>query len=825
MDNTYIWEIDMAQLGADTGIQLEIFSGRDKYTKAGLFSGPLRRQEIDPHSKDAAIRFLFSMTGVTQTGKNTFRLSDTAVSRLLQYFEQRQMSGVYCRLQDKKRHRVKVYIGDTGTQKGLMPLIYDSKSGALVYPLPESAAPPSPHALEKICSTIKPVPHLYLNMEENQIRGFLTFTYDGTEIQANSKLEEINLSSGILLRNFRYEREIQRQIYETGGNASVKNEITFHKKIFFSETLPLLLKTEIVLFWGTHKERVSRAVVSCSISYDMDWFSVSGSVTDGADTYDLSELLRASRGRSYTQLKDGILFLPEPLHKIARYTTEGGQTLVPRKELWTVHQLAEDQAINPEDYLSRLSNLSETVSALSPKWEAILRPYQKNGVRWALNLYYNHFGGCLADDMGLGKTVQAIAVLCSRKKHTKLPDLIVAPKIVLYNWFNELERFAPNLNLVLAYGDFDYQRLKEENVIYLTTYDTLFRHNEAFSGIGYDTVVMDETQAVKNYHTKRYQALKRLQARFMLALSGTPIENNIEELWSLFNLLNPEMLGSHKSFIKTFATVSTDERSMGRLKKIISPFLLRRTKDAVLNDLPPKEERRIYCEMAEEQRVLYDTLLASARREMERKPSRYQVKDNATILQALLYLRETCSDPALLPPKLRSAIPCDSCKLELFQEYTHRIIPISGKVIVYSLFPRVLRKMEVWCQRQGWKTFYIDGKTNNRQKIVEDFEQSVQGVFLISLKAGGLGLNLTSCQYVLIYDPWWNSAAEQQAADRVYRIGQEKPVFIYHFLIKDTIEEKIYELQQKKNRLSSGILDELNQVGTLSMEEIIELLS
>ena len=187
MDNTYIWEIDMAQLGADTGIQLEIFSGRDKYTKAGLFSGPLRRQEIDPHSKDAAIRFLFSMTGVTQTGKNTFRLSDTAVSRLLQYFEQRQMSGVYCRLQDKKRHRVKVYIGDTGTQKGLMPLIYDSKSGALVYPLPKSAAPPSPHALEKICSTIKPVPHLYLNMEENQIRGFLTFTYDGTEIQANSK--------------------------------------------------------------------------------------------------------------------------------------------------------------------------------------------------------------------------------------------------------------------------------------------------------------------------------------------------------------------------------------------------------------------------------------------------------------------------------------------------------------------------------------------------------------------------------------------------------------------------------------------------------------
>ena len=175
MDNTHIWEIDMTQLGSDAGIQLEIFSGRDKYTKAGLFSGPLRRQEIDPHSEDAAIRFLFSMTGATQTGKNTFRLSDTAASRLLQYFEQRQMSGVYCRLQDKKRHRVKTFIGSTTTQKGLTSLIYDSKSGALVYPLPESAVPSAPRALERPCSTIKPVPHLYLNMEENQIRGFLTW--------------------------------------------------------------------------------------------------------------------------------------------------------------------------------------------------------------------------------------------------------------------------------------------------------------------------------------------------------------------------------------------------------------------------------------------------------------------------------------------------------------------------------------------------------------------------------------------------------------------------------------------------------------------------
>ena len=232
MDNTHIWEIDMTQLGSDAGIQLEIFSGRDKYTKAGLFSGPLRRQEIDPHSEDAAIRFLFSMTGATQTGKNTFRLSDTAASRLLQYFEQRQMSGVYCRLQDKKRHRVKTFIGSTTTQKGLTSLIYDSKSGALVYPLPESAVPSAPRALERPCSTIKPVPHLYLNMEENQIRGFLTFTYDGTEIQANSKLEEINLSSvsfyAIFVMNGRFSNRYTR----LEGILALRMRSHFTKKFF-----------------------------------------------------------------------------------------------------------------------------------------------------------------------------------------------------------------------------------------------------------------------------------------------------------------------------------------------------------------------------------------------------------------------------------------------------------------------------------------------------------------------------------------------------------------------------------------------------------------
>lgn len=328
----------------------------------------------------------------------------------------------------------------------------------------------------------------------------------------------------------------------------------------------------------------------------------------------------------------------------------------------------------------------------------------------------------------------------------------------------------------------------------------------------------------KNHKTKRYQAVKSIKSNFILALTGTPIENSVEELWSLFNLLNPGLLGSHSAFMRKFSDAHTKTAQLEILRKIVSPFILRRTKNLVLNDLPAKQEYYIYCEMDEPQRMLYDTLLAAAQNDINGNPTRYIIKDNTAILQALLYLREACSDPLLLPPNLRSLMPCDSCKFELFKEYASRIVQESGKIIVYSLFPKVLHKIETWCTRQRWNTFYIDGTTNNRQSIVDKFENSSQGVFLISLKAGGVGLNLVSCQYVFIYEPWWNSAAEHQAANRIYRIGQNKPVFIYHLLVKNTIEEKIHELQEKKESVSSGILDKLDQSGKVSMEDICHLL-
>lgn len=822
MGDTYIWTLDMSGEDLGSDIPIEIFEGRNKFTKAGLFSGPLRRREIGPFSADDNICFLFSLDGIAQTGKNKFRLSHYAASALFRHFEQRRETCAYCRLQDKKLHHIESFIRQSDGLTGKPPLTYDGKNKALLYGLDSEKN--AVGAAKNAGLVTMPCPHLYLDSEEKHIRGFLTFLYGDAEIQANSALEEIAASSSMFLRNLQYERDVLRQLRLIGGKQSFRNEIIFKKNAFFSKTLPLLCKTDVIPYWGSQKKKISKGTVACSISYNMDWFAISGSVADEADEYDLSALLRTSRGKSYVELKDSIFFLPEELKKVSRFAGEDGQIRVPAKNMWEVNRVAAKYQIDPAEYLGRFLDFTSYTFTLPHEWETTLRPYQKTGVIWALNLYRNGFSGCLADDMGLGKTIQAIAVLCCLEKRTSLPELVVVPKIVLHNWANELRRFAPDREFVMAYGEYDYGGIEEKNVIYITTYDTLIHHSEDFSKIKFDAVVLDETQNIKNYRTKRYQAIKKICSNFTLALSGTPIENNIEELWSLFDLLNPGLLGNHGAFMREYGPAVPDKGQLGRLKKIIAPFLLRRTKETELNDLPPKEKRYIYCEMAKPQRALYNRLLSDAQNEIGKKPGRYQIKDNATALNALLNLREVCSDPSLLPPGLRSAIPCDSCKFELFQEYAERIVSGPGKVIVYSLSPRVLKKMESWCRRRGWATFYIDGRTNRRQEIVESFEQSERGVFLISLKAGGVGLNLTSCQYVIIYDPWWNSAAEQQAADRVYRIGQDKPVFIYHFLVKDTIEEKIYELQRKKTELASGVLEGADLVAQLSMEEIYELL-
>ena len=263
---------------------------------------------------------------------------------------------------------------------------------------------------------------------------------------------------------------------------------------------------------------------------------------------------------------------------------------------------------------------------------------------------------------------------------------------------------------------------------------------------------------------------------------------------------------------------------MEYLQKVIRPFILRRTKEQVLKELPGKTEKYVYCEMGEKQRDRYEVLLSAVQNEFKERSSRYTIKDNAFVLTSLLYLREYCTDPRLLPKGVTGSDISDSCKFELFKEYAENVMNENGKLIVFSSFPKALKRMKKWCEQKKWNTYYIDGTVNDRQTIVNQFESEDMGIFFISLKAGGVGLNLVSCQYAIIYDPWWNPAVEEQAADRIYRIGQKKPVFVYHFLVKGTIEEKIYELQMKKKNLVSDILENSMIGEKMSMEDILQLI-
>lgn len=820
--NKLIWVLKFES--TEKYLDIELYVGRNKHTKSGLFSGPLRRNGIDEFASNSTFKYLCSMESLIQSGENSFKIPESKAYMLFERFRIERLDEVYCQLEDKKLHHVdSFYTGEVDSKIG--KYIQKNGVGTIVYNAPQKLSDSHDTLVdENIPQPFEPEAEMYLFSEGKKIRGILSFGYYDINVPAHSSQQKFQIGSTLVFRNLKYEKMVKDLISSIGGEKSKKNEYLFLNKNFFDYTLPKLLNEDIKLFWGKERRSISKSRISCSVSYGMDWFTISGKVHGDDKDYTLSELLQQSKGKNFVEIDNGILFLPDELRKLDGIKNDHGEIKVTPDKLNDVITLAEKFSVRPEDYLSKFTDFSPYNYSLAESLENTLKPYQKDGIRWIMTLYKNGFGCCLADDMGLGKTLQAISFICCYERNATLPVLVVVPKIVLYNWKNEFDKFAPWLKVVVAYGGFDYSQISEDGTVYITTYDTLINHGSDFEKIKFDSIILDESQFVKNFRTKRYRAIQKIKTSFLLALTGTPIENNIEELWSLFNLINPGLLGSNAQFMKKYGDVHTENSRMNVLKRIVTTFVLRRTKEEVLKDLPLKEEVYIYCKMDYNQRVLYDRVLQSAQKELKSQPLRFKIKDNSIILQALLYLREICSDPQLLPPTLRGDEVSESCKYELFKEYALRVMTESNKLIVYSMFPKTLHKLESWCKKTGWKTFYIDGSISNRQEIVDEFEKANQGVFFISLKAGGVGLNLVSCQYVFIYDPWWNTAAEQQAANRVYRIGQKKPVFIYHFLIKDTIEEKIYELQKMKKKLADDILNNLNGNSKVSMEDLYKLL-
>ena len=442
--------------------------------------------------------------------------------------------------------------------------------------------------------------------------------------------------------------------------------------------------------------------------------------------------------------------------------------------------------------------------------QASLRPYQLGGLAWLQFLREYGFGGILADDMGLGKTIQTLAHILLEKEAGRLdaPALVVAPTSLMPNWQAEAARFTPGLRVLLLHGKeraAQFDAIGEHDLV-LTTYALLGRDEDALRRHRYHLLILDEAQYIKNSRTKAAQTARLLDARHRLCLTGTPVQNHLGELWSQFNFLMPGLLGDERSFKADYRKPIEQGGDVQRkdfLARRVKPFMLRRTKDKVAKELPPKTEIVLPVELGSAQRDLYETVRVAMDRKVRAEIDRKGLaRSHIVILEALLKLRQVCCDPRLVEPMSATA----SAKLDTLMELLDTLISEGRKVLVFSQFTSMLALVGAALRERGTDFVELTGSTLDRAAPVAAFQQGKVGVFLISLKAGGVGLNLTAADTVIHYDPWWNPATENQATDRAWRIGQQQPVFVYKLIARGTLEEKIQELQRRKGELADAVL-------------------
>ncbi len=477
----------------------------------------------------------------------------------------------------------------------------------------------------------------------------------------------------------------------------------------------------------------------------------------------------------------------------------------------------------------KILNPSRTEYVLPEGILAELRPYQFTGYKWLKTLADNDLGGILADDMGLGKTLQSIVYIASGVKERKTHSLIVCPTSLIYNWLDEIENFAPFVKaLVISGAPAERQEAIEKYEDYdvlITSYPLIRRDIGAYEKIDFDTVFIDEAQFIKNDSSLNAKSVKRIRAEHRFALTGTPIENSLSELWSIFDFIMPEYLNSHSKFVETYEKpiLKEDQKALTDLHQHIEPFILRRMKKDVLTELPDKYETKMLTDMSEGQKLVYLSYLENIRSELHSEIEENGVeKSRMKILAALTRLRQICCHPSTFIENYQGG----SGKLELLMEVIPEAIANDHRILVFSQFTSMLRIIEGELKELDIPYFYLEGSTptEDRNDYVKRFNAGEGKVFLISLKAGGTGLNLTGADTVIHYDPWWNPAVEDQATDRAYRIGQQNKVHVMKLITKGTIEEKIFKLQRKKKELSDSIISSKEVfINTLSKEELEEL--
>jgi SNF2 family DNA or RNA helicase len=492
--------------------------------------------------------------------------------------------------------------------------------------------------------------------------------------------------------------------------------------------------------------------------------------------------------------------------------------------------------IQNEQYKNMISSIKQVASnnyVIPKELDCNLRKYQDIGFKWLKTLKDYGFGGILADEMGLGKTIQTIAFLLSERND--LPSLVVCPTSLIYNWKEEMEKFSPSLNTMILYGSKDQREELLDDLngvdVIITSYSIVRRDIDRLNKLRFNICVIDEAQNIKNLSSLNAKTVKEIRAINRLALTGTPIENSLSELWSIFDFVMPGYLFSNSKFKEKYETLITKDNNKDALidlNKKVSPFILRRKKKDVLKELPDKIDKKLIIDLTKEQKRLYATYVNLFKKEIEDDiQDKGLNKSKIKILSALTRLRQICCDPSTFINDYKG----DSGKLNMLYEVLDGCISEGHKVLVFSQFTSVLKNIARDLRGMDIQYMYLDGavKSQERMNMVKQFNEGDKRVFLISLKAGGAGLNLTSADVVIHFDPWWNPAVEDQATDRAHRIGQKKTVEVIKLISKGTIEEKIYKLQEKKKEIINSVMEEdaigSSVISSMSVEDIKELFS
>ncbi len=583
-----------------------------------------------------------------------------------------------------------------------------------------------------------------------------------------------------------------------------------------------------------------RTELNLSVEEQNDWFDVRATARFGEYEIPFSQL----RNHILTNTKEFVLpngeiaIIPEEwfarYNHLFQFSQDKKGIRLGKYHVGLLNDISEHTALTMDRKMEQLAGFDAIEDAEGPhQFAGQLRPYQQAGYNWFHFLQKYRFGGCLADDMGLGKTIQTLALLQKQKETVSvgtgpLTSLIVMPTSLVYNWENEAAKFAPELRILVHTG---IGRTKEPALfgqydLVITTYGIARIDEELLSSFYFNYIILDESQLIKNPSSKSFKAVKGLKAKHRLVLSGTPVENSVADLWAQMAFLNPGLLGSYRYFQQEFVQPiekKKDDEKARRLQAMIKPFVLRRTKNQVATELPPKSEQVFYCTMGEEQAEYYERVKSEYRNAILENLGDEKAKPpQIALLQGLTKLRQLANHPAMVDATFQG----ESGKFESAIHTLDTVLQRGNKVLVFSQFVKQLVLFKQYFDKHGIGYAYLDGATKNRQEVVQQFrEDKDTRLFLISIKAGGVGLNLVEADYVFILDPWWNPAVEQQAIDRTHRIGQTRNVFIYKFITKGTVEEKILALQNRKKTIADTLITtEESFIKSLSREDISELL-